>query len=55
MNVIVTAPWFDIEVMDASNFTLDSAVVLIFKADDSFMEAIAFSIVSELDVKLAFV
>jgi hypothetical protein len=41
--------------MVASKFTLDSAVLLIFLADNSFMEAIVFFIVSEFDVKLAFV
>ena len=51
----MTNPWFDIEVMVASKFTLDSAVLLIILADNSFMEAIVFFIVSEFDVKLAFV
>jgi hypothetical protein len=41
--------------MIASIFTLESAVLLIFIADNSLMEARAFSILSEFDVKLALV
>ena len=51
----MTTPWFDIEVMVASKFTIDSAVLLIFLADNSLMEARAFSIVSKFDFKLALV